>query len=184
MDDTVKIVIGSWGSYNECNERALGSHWLDLSEYSDWDEIEEELKKEGFDLDGLDEELFIQDIEGLPSCCKNWDYTSPEKLFETLSESGVLEDACQYDVLTAFLEVRSFDEFEELVSKYGSRWDEDIHLYKGYDWEDYGREMFQNCGYDLEIPENLLDFFDFEAYGKYLGDYVVDEYSEGLIEVA
>ena len=66
MDDTIKIVIGSWGSYNECNERALGSHWLDLSEYSDWEEIEEELKKEGFDLDGLDEELFIQDIEGLP----------------------------------------------------------------------------------------------------------------------
>ena len=29
--DTVQIVIGSWGSYNECNERALGSKWLDLA---------------------------------------------------------------------------------------------------------------------------------------------------------
>ena len=27
----VSIVIGSWGSYNECNERALGSKWLDIS---------------------------------------------------------------------------------------------------------------------------------------------------------
>lgn len=44
----ISIVIGSWGSYNECNERALGSKWLDLSDYSDWEEIEEELKKEGF----------------------------------------------------------------------------------------------------------------------------------------
>ena len=184
MDNEIKIVIGSWGSYNECNERALGSKWLDLSEYSDWEEIEEELKNEGFVLDGIDEELFVQDIEGLPSDCKNWDYTNPQRLFETLNESGVLTDAYQFDVLTAFLEVRSFDEFEELVSKYGSRWDDDIHLYKGYDWEDYGREMFQSCGYDLEIPEQLLDFFDFEAYGKYLGDYVVDEYSDGLIEVA
>lgn len=26
----ITIVIGSWGSYNECNERALGSKWLDL----------------------------------------------------------------------------------------------------------------------------------------------------------
>lgn len=26
----ISIVIGSWGSYNECNERALGSKWLDL----------------------------------------------------------------------------------------------------------------------------------------------------------
>ena len=33
MDGNIKIVIGSWGSYNECNERALGSKWLDLSDY-------------------------------------------------------------------------------------------------------------------------------------------------------
>lgn len=33
MCDNIKIVIGSWGSYNECNERALGSKWLDLSDY-------------------------------------------------------------------------------------------------------------------------------------------------------
>ena len=65
MSNNIKIVIGSWGSYNECNERALGSKWLDLSDYSDWDEIVEELKKEGFELDGIDEELFIQDVEGI-----------------------------------------------------------------------------------------------------------------------
>jgi len=63
--DGIKIVIGSWGSYNECNERALGSKWLDLSEYTTWDEIADELKNEGFVLDGIDEELFIQDIEGI-----------------------------------------------------------------------------------------------------------------------
>ena len=56
MNGNISIVIGSWGSYNECNERALGSKWLDLSDYSDWDEIVEELKKEGFELDGIDEE--------------------------------------------------------------------------------------------------------------------------------
>ena len=64
-NNTISIVIGSWGSYNECNERALGSKWLDLSDYYDWEEIEEELKKQGFELDGIDEELFIQDIEGI-----------------------------------------------------------------------------------------------------------------------
>ena len=45
ISNEIKIVIGSWGSYNECNERAYGSKWLDLADYSDWDEIEEELKK-------------------------------------------------------------------------------------------------------------------------------------------
>ena len=53
MTNEVKVVIGSWGSYNECNERALGSKWLTLNDYDDWDEIEEELKKEGFQLDGI-----------------------------------------------------------------------------------------------------------------------------------
>ena len=62
MNDEIKIVIGSWGSYNACNERSLGSKWLTLSDYDDWEEIEKELKKEGFILNGIDEELFIQDI--------------------------------------------------------------------------------------------------------------------------
>ena len=63
----VSIVIGSWGSYNECNERALGSKWIDLADYESWEEIEEELKKQGFKLNGIDEELFIQDVENFPS---------------------------------------------------------------------------------------------------------------------
>ncbi len=39
--DEIKIVIGSWGFYNEFNERALGSKWLTLADYSSWEEIEE-----------------------------------------------------------------------------------------------------------------------------------------------
>ena len=42
----MEIVIGSWGSYNACNERALGSSWLDFADYDSWEEIEEELKKQ------------------------------------------------------------------------------------------------------------------------------------------
>ncbi len=47
--NTVSFVIGSWGSYNECNERALGSKWLNFDYFDDWDEIVEELKSEGFE---------------------------------------------------------------------------------------------------------------------------------------
>ena len=39
----INVVIGSWGSYNECNERALGSDWLDLSDYDTYEEIEENI---------------------------------------------------------------------------------------------------------------------------------------------
>ena len=177
----ISIVIGSWGSYNECNERALGSKWLDLSDYESYEEIEEELKKEGFKLDGIDEELFIQDIEGLPSNCCSWDNTHPQELFELLKNSGVLDNDYNYDLMNAFLDIRSFDEFKELVEDKGDRWDDDIHYYKGYDWADYGKMIFDEYGYSL--PDTLENFIDFEAYGKYMGDYYAEETSDGIIEI-
>lgn len=177
----INVVIGSWGSYNACNERALGSKWLNFADFDNWVEIAEALKNQGFKLDGIDEELFIQDIENLPCKCTNWDNVSPKNLFQTLNEAGVLNNDWKYDAMQAFLELRSLDEFTELVNNNGYNWDDDICLYKGFDWEQYGREMFNCCGYELD--ERLEDFFDYEAYGKYIGDYVAEEYSDGIIEI-
>ena len=181
MTNELNVVIGSWGSYNACNDRAQGSKWINLADYTDWDEITVELKSQGFMLKGIDEELFIQDIEGLPSGCTNWDYMHPKTLFDTLYRSGVLEDNHKYDIMIAFLEVRSYDEFEELVSSKGYHWDDDIRLYSNYDWEDYGREMFDCYGYNVD--ERLLNFFDFEAYGQYIGSDFAQEYDGGIIEI-
>ena len=181
MSGNISIVIGSWGSYNECNERALGSKWLNLSDYSDWDEIVEELKKEGFELDGIDEELFIQDVEGIEDRSVNWDYVNPETLFNTLKESGVLDDDYKYKVFSAFIEVRCYDDFEEKVNTRGEHWDDNINLWQGYDWEEYGDEMLANCCYD--IPEEIKVFIDLERYGRYCGEEYLQEYSDGLIEI-
>ena len=179
----IRIVIGSWGSYNECNERALGSRWLDLADYGDWEEIEEALTEQGFELDGIDEELFVQDVENLDLDSENTDYMSPRRLFETLRDSGVLLDTDKYDVMEAYLEVRSFSDFEALVDDYGESWDDDIHVYKGYGWEEYGREQFSNSG--LSIPDSLIDYFDFESYGESFSyDGLVEKYSGGLIEIS
>ena len=177
----ISIVIGSWGSYNKCNERALGSKWLDLSDYNDWEEIVEELKREGFELDGIDEELFIQDIEGIEDGSINWDYVNPETLFNTLKESGVLDKDYKYKVFCAYLEIYNFDDFEEKVRARGENWDDNINLWFGLGWEDYGREMLDCCGCD--IPEHIIDFIDLERYGKFCGDDTVHEYSSGLIEI-
>ena len=99
----IQIVIGSWGSYNECNERALGSKLLNLADYEDWTEIEEELTKEGFKLKGIDEELFIQDIEGFNTDGLNCDYTHPKYLFELLKEAGVLRlDLCNHHLSSKY----------------------------------------------------------------------------------
>ena len=179
--NAIKIVIGSWGSYNTCNERALGSEWLNLANYKNWDEIVAALKKQGFRLDGIDKELFVQDIDGLPSNCENWDYISPKELFETLKESGVLHSEYLYTILCAYLEVRSFHEFAEGVERLGDNWNDDIYVYENYDWEDYGRELFENS--DRHLDDDLIDYFDFEEYGRSTGLSCAEEYSGGIIEI-
>lgn len=182
MAGNIKVVIGSWGSYNECNERALGSKWLDLSDYSEWEEIEKELINEGFELDGIDEELFIQDIEGISADSKSWDYTHPKTLFGLLTEAEVLNDDYKYEVMEAFLEVRTFDEFEELVKEHGSRWNDDINLYKDMDWYDLGYYFIHevNC---YDIPEWLENYIDYARYGEELSYDGFFEYSKGIIEI-
>ena len=179
--NNISIVIGSWGSYNACNKRALGSKWLNLSDYETWEEIEQELTKEGFKLEGIDEELFIQDIDGFEPTGLNCDYTHPKRLFETLKESGVLDDDYKFEVMEAYLECKNYDEFECLVDSHGDSWNDDIHMYKGFDWSDYGRDYYENCCY--ELPGNLEDFIDFEAYGQYIGCDYAYEYSNGIIAI-
>ena len=185
----IGIVIGSWGSYNECNERALGSSWLDLSDYDSWEEIEEELVKQGFELQGIDEELFIQDIQGINFIqdiqginCNgiNCDYMHPKRLFETLKESGVLDNKYKYEIMEAFLEVRCFDEFEDRVNLYRQNWDDDIYLYKNMDWYDIGYEFLHDCN---NIPDHLDNYIDYERYGEELRYDGFEEYSNGIIEI-
>lgn len=181
MRGNIRIIIGSWGSYNSCSARAGGSEWLDLSEYSDWSEIVEELKQEGFELDGVDKELFIQDEEGIDDNSITWDYVNPEQLFNALKKSGVLDDEYKYRVLSAFLEVRSYDEFLKKVDERGNSWDDDINLFEGYSWDDYGREVVNDSGYN--IPPELEYYIDYDKFGKSLQDSgEVEEYSGGLIQ--
>ena len=178
--ENISIVIGSWGSYNECNERSLGSKWLDLSDYEEWSDIEEELRKEGFQLDGIDEELFIQDIDNFPDCSVNWDYMHPQRFFEILKESEILTNSYKYETFEAFLEVESWDEFECRVNNDGSNWDDDIYLYKEYDWFDLGREMMTMCH---EIPDYLDNYIDYERFGEEYRYDGFQEYSNGIIEI-
>ena len=175
----ISIVIGSWGSYNECNERALGSKWLDLEDFDSFEEIEEELIKEGFELDGIDEELFIQDIDGIDTKDMNCDYIHPKDLFELLSEADVISNDYNYELMSAFLEVRTWEDFENRVKDY-SDWTDDIYLYKDQDWYDLGYNLMHES---YEIPDYLDNYIDYKRYGEDLQNYDYEEYSEGIIEI-
>ena len=176
----ISIVIGSWGSYNECNERALGSEWLDLDDFDSFEEIEEELTKQGFELDGIDEELFIQDIEGISANSCNWDYIHPKDLFELLSEADVISNDYNYEIMSAFLEVRTWDDFKSRVDSYGSSWCDDIYLYKDTDWYDLGYNLMHEC---YQIPDYLDNYIDYQRYGEDLKYDGYEEYSKGIIEI-
>lgn len=181
--NTVSFVIGSWGSYNECNERALGSKWLNFDYFDDWDEIVEELKSEGFELDGIDEELFVQDIEGIPTDCKDWDNTHPKEIFELIKKSGILDDDYKYELMEAYCEVRSFDEWSRLVDDYEDEWDRDIIFYRGQDMYDVAYNLVNEC-YDLErMLGNLVSYFDYNAFARDLQYDGYEETSNGVIEI-
>lgn len=181
--NTISFVIGSWGSYNECNERALGSKWLDFDDFDDWDEIVEELKNEGFELDGIDEELFVQDIEGIPTNSKDWDNTHPQEIFELIKKSGVLDNEYKYELMEAYCEVRSFDEWSRLVDDYEDEWDRDIIFYRGQDMYDVAYNLVNEC-YDLErMLGNLVSYFDYNAFARDLQYEGYEETSNGVIEI-
>ena len=176
----ISIVIGSWGSYNECNERALGSKWLDLEDFDGYEEIEEELTKEGFELDGIDEELFIQDIDGIDAKAMNCDYIHPKDLFELLQEADVISNDYNYEMMSAFLEVRTWEDFKNRVNNCGSNWCDDIYLYKNQGWYDLGYNFMHEC---YQIPDYLDNYIDYERYANDLRYDGFEEYSEGIIEI-
>ena len=178
----IRVVIGSWGSYNACNERALGSDWLTLNDYEDWEEIAEELQKQGFILDGIDEELFIQDIENFPASGCNWDFVNPATLFDLLKRSGILDDSGKYDLAEAYCDVEGYRAWEQLVEQYDDRWDDDIYIYEGMDWEDLGYYFIhQVCC--IQIPEELENYIDYRAYGEQFQYDGFHEFSGGIIEI-
>ena len=181
-ENEIKVVIGSWGSYTECNEKSLGSEWLTFNDYTDFEEIREELQKEGFELDGIDEELFIQDIEGIYESSYSWDCCNPETLFNRLYDSGVLTDDNKYELMQAYLENEMLDDWLDLVKENGENWDENIYLRSDCkDWDDYGRELIAER--EIEIPNDLENYFDYESYGEDQAQYANTYLTEyGVLE--
>ncbi len=182
MVNEINVVIGSWGSYNECNEKALGSKWLCLNDYDDWDEIAEELEKQGFKLDGIDEELFIQDIENFITTGVNWDYVHPQSLFELLKNSGILDDEEKYEKAVIYCEIEGYHSWQTEVEAHEDNWDEDIYLYPDMDWYDLGYHFIHEVDC-IEIPERLEDYIDYKRYGEQLSYDGFHEYDGGIVEI-
>ena len=178
----ISVVVGSWGSYNECNERALGSEWIDFNDYDTWKEIVEELKKEGFDLDGTDKELFVQDIEGIEDRSTNWDYVNPREIFELVKKSGILCDEYKYSLFESYLEVYSFDEWKKLVKDYEKDWCADLVFYPNASILEAAHEIAGSYNLEERLG-NLAAYFDYDAFARGLSDEGYTETKNGVLLV-
>ena len=181
MNNEIKMIVGYKTIDAENNTRVLSSDWLCLSNYDSWGEIEDELQNHG--IDSYDGEWMLLDVENLPGYDKRWNDWDPERLFNLIKDSEILEDSYKFDIMEAYVEVRSLDDFANLVDSKWRNWDEDINLYEGFTWCDYGRMVYKNYGY--KIPTEIENCIDFEKFGKsFEGAYSAYEYSNGIIEVA
>ena len=173
------VCVGSWGAYNSANEKSLGSEFIDFSKYDSWEEIEEELKKQGFDLEGEDEELFIQDIDFEMPKEFSGDYTHPKFLYETLKNAGLFDSEYKYKEMLAYCEVDDWDDFRDLVKEKGENWDSDIIFQEGADGADYAREQIKEW-----LPKEYFNSLDsYLDYDKYFEEGDARETSYGVIEI-
>ena len=157
----IKVVIGSWKAYSENGERALGSKWLDLSDYNSLDELNAELKKEGFTDKEL-EETFIQDIEADDIKFENCDYISKERLREIAEALDEVED---YDIelVKAMNEVIDLG---EIIDKINNNELEDNILRSDCETlADYAEAIFNEC-YDSSKLGEVAYYIDFESWGR------------------
>lgn len=162
----LKVVVGSWKAYNECNERGLGSKWLDLEDFEDNEELIQELKKEGFtDLEL--EELFIQDYEGnirLTNC----DSINPKFLLKCLREAGYFDDDDKADQII----IHS----NEVIEEYFLRDLEEDNIPEYYVYEGSKVEYVQSRFEDSDaygVPDWIVRYIDFEQMAA--DDYDLNE---------
>lgn len=175
------IVVGSWGSYNACNDRALGSDWVDLSYFDDVDELRDELTRQGFELNGIDEELFIQDADGCLSGV-NGDTTNPLDLFETLKDAGILDDEDAAERFAAYSEINGFDCALSAIERDPSALD-DVIIYRNMSMLDVTYHLVDELyGYELEQCGHLANYFDYEAFARDLSFDGFYEFSGGVVE--
>lgn len=172
----IEVVIGSWRAYNEVNERALGSNWLNLEDFETLEDLIEELKNEGFTDEEL-EETFVQDIDS-DIVFEDCDYISVERLREIWETLNSVSDN---DLVIALSEIFTL---EELIDTIESGEIDNYYLSDCETASDYAEEMANAC-YNVDKMGELQYYIDYQARGETMeinGD--IYETSKGVVVCA
>ena len=94
-----------------------------------------------------------------------------------------MDDEYKYELMEAYCEVRSFDEWANRVEDYEDDWDRDIVYYRNMTMLDVAYEIIDEC-YDLEKTLGHLScYFDYNAFARDLSYDGYTETSNGVIEI-
>lgn len=178
MNTKMSIALTNLGQYNE---GILNYVWLDLPATDE--ELEKAFEKINVsygdverygDCGQLYEEFFITDYEC--DYMNIGEYENLDRLNEIAEAITDLEDYEQNIVVALMNDGYSLE--QALDQK------DDCYFHEAYSMEDIAREYMEETGLLAKIPDDLVDFFDFEAYGEYLensGHWISTD--NGYIEV-
>jgi len=170
MMKTVKLYITSWARYNDGDE----GKWIDVTD-KDWDDVETELEKEGFDIKGYDEELTIHDYddengfnlydlfgEEYPKAVVEFLYNISDYDDEQLKTLAGLIEVKDKDVVISTIDNGDIDNFMVVSDAYFDTFAEE--LIKSHNVSDYIRNYID---WD-ELDKDLKDEGDALDNGDYL----------------
>lgn len=157
MKELLNVYVTNLGKYNEGH---LIGKWIKLP-LNDFDEEFPEILKE-IGIDGkYYEEYFITDFESeIGLTCGEYD--SIKELNDKLEE---LQDLTEYEleIIEALVDSGYYDLENAIELK------DNVMVYPDcYSMEDVARYYLDETDALERIPDDLRDFFDYEAYGRYL----------------
>lgn len=159
LTDNPAIYVGTYAKYNNGN---LQGAWIDLLEVSDSDELAEIMN--GIHSDESDPEFMIQDFQGFPKCY--------------YSESGLNAEIWEY--------LKAIKEFnKDAIDAYLNNGNDLSNFEEAYQGEykselDFTYEIIDDCNILGDMPSDLKNYFDYEAYSRdlFISDY---DYIDGYV---
>lgn len=147
-----KVYCGTYAKYNNGN---LFGEWMNLNDYSDYDEFYKACKELHKDED--DPEFMFQDYEDFPSVYYNESFG--RKSFDKIKEFAECDNQ---DAFMAYLEnVNENADYDEFEQNYCGEWGSK---------QEFAEETFNEC---FDVPDNISYYIDYEKFAR---DIFIDSY--------
>ena len=144
-----QIYVGTYGKYNN---GSINGAWLKLTDFEDKDAFYKACRK--LHADEHDPEFMFQDYENFPECFYS-ESGSPDALWEWLEH-----DEADRELISIYLEnIDHTTDFQAI---------KDTFLGCYANWDEFVSQYLENSAILRGIPDEVADYFDYEAYGRNL----------------